>query len=267
LVDRTPMTCFSLAGTLLEKKHPIGKIRLGEACIMGASSKAAADQAGEAALITLARQSDTGAIRTIMSRYNRRLYRIARSILRDDGEAEDAVQEAYLRAFGALATFRHESTLGTWLTRIVLNEALGRRRGRGPPLEQVTGAMLDDPGARIIAFPHSPQTDPERSLAQRQIRQTLERAIDELPANFRTVLVARVIEEMSVEETAELLGLRTETVKTRLHRARRLLKLAIEKQIGPVLMDAFPFAGRRCERMTEEVLRRLSLDSSTSGNL
>jgi RNA polymerase sigma-70 factor (ECF subfamily) len=219
-----------------------------------------AAHADEAALIFRARQRDARAIRTIMSRYNRRLYRIARSILRDDSEAEDAVQEAYLRAFGALAMFRQESSLGTWLTRIVLNEALGRRR-RGPHLEPVTSAMLDAPSARIIAFPNNREIDPERAFAQRQIRRTLERAIDELPANFRTVLVARVVEEMSVEETAALLGLRTETVKTRLHRARRLLKLAIEKQIGPVLTDAFPFAGRRCERMTDEVLRRLSLES------
>ena len=98
-------------------------------------------------------------------------------------------------------------------------------------------------------------------------RQTLERAIDELPKNFRTVLVARVIEEMSVEDTAELLGLRPETVKTRLHRARKLLKLALEKQIGPVLTGAFPFAGQRCERMTDEVLRRLSSQGHDAGNL
>jgi RNA polymerase sigma-70 factor (ECF subfamily) len=240
---------------------------MAKASLSGAPSKRAEDYVLEAGLIARARQKDASAVRAIMSRYNRRLYRIARSVLRDDGEAEDAVQEAYLRAFGALATFRHESSLGTWLTRIVLNEALGRWRGRGPRLEQVTDAMLDAQGARIISFPQSREADPERALAQRQIKQTLERAIDELPKNFRTVLVARVIEEMSVEDTAELLGLRPETVKTRLHRARKLLKLALEKQIGPVLTGAFPFAGRRCERMTDEVLRRLSSQGHNAGNL
>ena len=102
-------------------------------------------------------------------------------------------------------------------------------------------------------------------MAQRQIRQMLERAIDELPKNFRTVLICRVIEEMTVEETAAALDLRTETVKTRLHRARRLLRLALEKQLGPALTGAFPFAGRRCEQMTEKVLVRLDLE--TPGNL
>jgi RNA polymerase sigma-70 factor (ECF subfamily) len=112
----------------------------------------------------------------------------------------------------------------------------------------------------VIPFPlASTQTDPERTMAQRQIQILLERAIDGLPADFRTVLVARVIEGMSVEETADLFGLRPETVKTRLHRARRLLRDALEKQVGPVLTDAFPFAGRRCERITNEVLERLGL--------
>ena len=97
-------------------------------------------------------------------------------------------------------------------------------------------------------------------MAQRQIQTVVERAIDELPDPFRTVLITRVIEEMSVEETAELLGLKAETVKTRLHRARRLLRQALERQIGPVLMDAFPFGGRRCERMTQAILKRLTLE-------
>ncbi len=240
---------------------------MAKATARDAKGQRASEHLLEAGLIARARQRDELAIRAIMSRYNRRLYRVARSVLRDDGEAEDALQEAYLRAFGALSGFRHESSLGTWLTRIVLNEALSRWRGRGPRLEPVTRALLDGRGARIVTFPHGGEADPERALAQRQIRQALERAIDELPKNFRTVLICRVIEEMSVEETAACLDLRTETVKTRLHRARRLLRLALEKQIGPVLTGAFPFAGRRCEQMTEKVLARLRAGGEKPGNL
>jgi len=118
------------------------------------------------------------------------------------------------------------------------------------------------PQADIIPFPlAAPSPDPERSVAQRQIQQMLEHAIDDLPDDFRTVLVARIIEDMSVEETASLLGLRPETVKTRLHRARKLLRDALERQVGPALTDAFPFDGARCARMTEQVLARLGLSA------
>jgi RNA polymerase sigma-70 factor (ECF subfamily) len=214
----------------------------------------------EAALVVRARQGDAAAVRLLIRQHNQRLYRIARSIVRDDGEAEDVLQEAYARAFTNLAAFRGEARLGTWLARIVMNEALGRLRGRRPTVELNT--VIED-GAReaeIIPFPNAnPELDPETAVAQRELRSLLERAIDELPDSFRTVLVARLIEGMSVEETAELLGIVPETVKTRLHRARRLLRDAMEKHMGPVMGDAFPFAGRRCERVTEQVLARLGL--------
>jgi RNA polymerase sigma-70 factor (ECF subfamily) len=146
------------------------------------------------------------------------------------------------------------------LSRIVLNEALGRIRRHHPTAE--LGA-LENPSpsrAEIIPFPHaSPQLDPERTMAQRQIQLLLEQAIDKLPDDFRIVLIARVIEEMSVEETAALFGLRPETVKTRLHRARKLLREALEEQVGSALCDAFPFDGARCGRMTEKVLKRIAL--------
>lgn len=182
--------------------------------------------------------------------------------IRDDGEAEDVLQEAYLRAFSALAEFRGDSSLATWLTRIVLNEALQRRRRRTEaPVEQIEPPNV--PGAQIIPFPlsGSQPTDPERAMAQREICQLLERAIDELPQEFRTVLVARVIEGMSIEETADLLGLRTETVKTRLHRARRLLKAALADNINPLFSNTFPFDGWRCERLTNAVVKRLGLSA------
>ena len=214
----------------------------------------------DAELAQLASQRDGGAFRTIMQRHNRRLYRVARSVMRNDSEAEDVVQEAYVRAFANLATFRGESSLATWLSRITLNEALGRLRGRRPSADLTEIEARPPMQGQIIPFPNSsPQLDPERTMAQREIQLILERAIDELPEAFRTVLVARVIEEMSVEETADLLGIRPETVRTRLHRARGLLKEALEKRVGPVLTDAFPFQGRRCERMTSAVLRRPAL--------
>jgi RNA polymerase sigma-70 factor (ECF subfamily) len=199
------------------------------------------------------------AIRGLIRQHNRRLYRLARSILRNDAEAEDALQEAYLRAFTNLAAFRGEASFGTWLARIVINEALGRLRRRRVPLVDLE-RMHERPSGEVIPFPLlTDNSDPERTMAQRQILALLEGAIDELPDAFRTVLIARVIEEMSIEETADLLGLRPETVKTRLHRARALLKDALEKQIGPMVTEAFPFDGKRCERMADAVVARLGL--------
>jgi RNA polymerase sigma-70 factor (ECF subfamily) len=119
------------------------------------------------------------------------------------------------------------------------------------------------PGAQVIPFPTSAQQsdDPERAMAQREICQLVEQAIDALPQEFRTVLVARVIEGMSVEETADALDLRSETVKTRLHRARRLLKAALAEHMGPLFSDVFPFDGKRCERIADAVLHRLNVSN------
>jgi RNA polymerase sigma-70 factor (ECF subfamily) len=216
------------------------------------------DSPKEAELLTRARGKDRHAIRLIIQRHNQRLFRVARSIVRNDSDAEDVLQEAYCNAFASLDTFRGESQLGTWLARIVLNEALGRLRRQRPTMELTAVEENPDLAAQIIPFPNAnPQLDPETTMAQREIRVLLERAIDALPDAFRTVLVARLIEGMSIEETAELFGVLPETVKTRLHRGRRLLKLEMEKHVGPLLGDAFPFAGRRCERLTETVLQRL----------
>ncbi|HWK00363.1 MAG TPA: RNA polymerase sigma factor [Xanthobacteraceae bacterium] len=200
---------------------------------------------------------DDQAFRIIMSRYNRRLYRIARGIVRNDSDAEDIVQEAYVKAFMHLANFRGESSLATWLSRITINEALGRLR-RKRTMKEVSRVEDQRTEAEIIPFPQmTTNEDPEKTMAQRQILQLVEQATDNLPENFRLVFVTRVIEGMNVEETAEILGIPPETVKTRLHRARKLVREQLDKQIGPVLMDAFPFAGKRCERVTEAVLRRL----------
>ena len=216
-----------------------------------------AGSSDDAELVRRALTRDDTAFRTIMERHNRRLYRIARGILRNDTEAEDVVQEAYVSAFTHLDGFRGDSSLATWLARITMNEALGRLRRERLAVDLDT-FEAQRTEAQIIQFPQTVTSDdPERTMAQREILQLVERATDNLPEIFRIVFITRVIEGMSVEETADLLGLRPETVKTRLHRARRLVREQLDKQIGPVLMDAFPFAGRRCERMTNAVMQRL----------
>lgn len=210
-------------------------------------------------LVKRAIARDGEAFRVIMKKYNQRLYRVARGIVRNDSEAEDIVQEAYVRAFTHLESFRGDSSLATWLSRITINEALGRLRAQRPTVDLVTFESQRT-AAEIIQFPlTSKSDDPEKTMAQRQILQLVEQATDNLPEVYRIVFITRVIEGMSVEDTAEVLNLRPETVKTRLHRARKLVREQLDKQIGPVLMDAFPFAGRRCERLTEGVLQRLGI--------
>ncbi len=214
-------------------------------------------EASDADLVRWALAREGQAFRVIMTRYNQRLYRLARGIVGRASEAEDVVQEAYVRAFRHLETFRGDSALSTWLSRIVINEALGRLRKQKRE-GRVTD--LDAAQAEIIQFPGNASDDPERTMAQRQILHLVEEATDRLPAAFRSVFVARVIEGLSMEETAELLGIKPETVKTRLYRARQMVRKDLDAQIGPVLMDAFPFAGRRCDRLKDAVMRRLGIE-------
>jgi RNA polymerase sigma-70 factor (ECF subfamily) len=215
-------------------------------------------------LIARAERREEAAIRAIIQANNRRLFRIARSIVRDDGEAEDVLQEAYLKAFRSLAQFRQEARLATWLTRIVLNEAMQRRRRRTETPVADT-AYPAGRTAKVIPFPHSdplsgqPAIDPERAMAQSEICQLLERAIDDLPDDFRTILIARTLEGLSIEETAEMLDLNPATVKTRLHRARELLRASLAEHLEPLFADTFPFDGKRCERLTNAVVARLTL--------
>jgi RNA polymerase sigma-70 factor (ECF subfamily) len=211
-------------------------------------------------LVARARDRDEAAIRSIMQSNNRRLYRLARGILRNDSEAEDVVQETYVRAFTHLDSFRGDSSLATWLARIAMNEALGRLRAQRPAveLESLPSGAIE---AQIIQFPLAAPLDPEKTMAQREIQNVVEHAIDELPEPFRLVFMTRVVEGMNIEETAEILNLKPETVKTRLHRARAMLRENVERKIGPVVMEAFPFAGHRCERLTEAVLKRLGFSA------
>ena len=193
----------------------------------------------------LARDED--AVRELTRRYNQRLYRVARSILRDGTEAEDVVQDTYVRALTGLERFRGDSALGTWLVRIAMNEALGRLRKKRP--------VKDEDASDVPLATKDP--DPEMLMAQDQSRALLEEAIDELPDAFRGVFVARMVEGLSVEETADLFALRPETVKTRVHRARLRLRAHFEARLGPAVRDAFAFDGARCDRLTHAVILRL----------
>lgn len=216
----------------------------------------------ETELIARALRNDEAAIRAIVKQNNQRLFRLARSVLRNDADAEDVLQEAYVRAFKALPDFRQDSSLATWLTRIVLNESLQRLRSKRREPQEAMPLRSTTEG-QIIPFPlaANPPLDPERTMAQRELSQFLEQAIDQLPEDFRVVLVARIVEDMSIEETAELLSLEPATVKTRLFRARRLLKTALAEHIGPKISGVFPFNGPRCEHMADAVVARLGLMS------
>ena len=209
-------------------------------------------------LVARVQGGDRQAFRHIMQRCNQRLFRIARGVVNDDAEAEDVVQASYVHAYEKLDSFRGEAQLLTWLTRIVLNEAYGRLRQRRPTvaIEQVEVVQADS--GRVIPFPSKfGSEDPAAAASRAQIRNLVEHAIEALPEPFRIVFVMREIEQCTVEETAAALDLRSETVKTRLHRARRLLRAALHESLAATLGDAFPFLGPRCERMSDAVLRRL----------
>jgi RNA polymerase sigma-70 factor (ECF subfamily) len=218
----------------------------------GIPEKAPAD---DAQLVALAKAGNGSAARALIKNNNRRIYRVARSILRDETEAEDVVQDTYLRAFANLATFRQEASFSTWLTRIALNLALERlRRRRSAPALDEMRSEFTDARSRVIPFPVAQPASPEADLARRQVRDLLEEAIDRLPDAFRLVFILRDVEEMSVEETAHYLSLKPQTVKTRLHRARRLLRAAFDEQLASAFTELFPFGGKRCHDMTNRVM-------------
>jgi RNA polymerase sigma-70 factor (ECF subfamily) len=204
-----------------------------------------------------ARRGSPDAFSAIMQRGNQRLFRLARAILKDDAEAEDVVQEAYVRAFAGMAAFRGDCNIFTWLSRITINEANGRLRKRR---HLVAVDQLDAPrdgGARVIMLPGVEAT-PEADAARKQIRRLIELAVDELPENFRLVFVLRDIQECTVAETADCLGVREETVKSRLHRARRMLRASLSDKLASTMAEAFPFGGDRCRRIVANVIARLA---------
>jgi RNA polymerase sigma-70 factor (ECF subfamily) len=208
---------------------------------------------------------DQLAFEVLMRKYNRMLYRTSRAILRDDAEAEDALQLAYLHAYRSIGGFRGESKLSTWLTRIVVNEALMRARKRNTesaviPLESVTdedGNILSSEGSTACV------ERPDAAAMRGEMRALIERKIDALPDVFRTVFVLRALEELSVEETAVCLGIPEPTVRTRFFRARSLLRESLAKEVDYATDGAFAFAGSRCDRIVSDVLHRLRSPDTT----
>ena len=217
----------------------------------------------DGALAELCAARDAGAIRHVITSNNQRLFRTAWSILKNRSEAEEAVQAAYLSAFAKIGTFEGRSSLSTWLTRIVINEALGRRRSeerRRRHLEEEGIVVLD---AYRETFMRGSETEsPDAAIAREQIRKLLEQAVADLPDVFRTVFVLREVEGLSNEETAELLGVPPATVKTRLFRARRRLQQMLAPEMGTALSGTFPFAGADCAALTDRVLRALDLQDA-----
>jgi len=214
----------------------------------------------DASLVARSREGDAVAFEAIMRRYNRRLYRLARSLLRDESEAEDVVQETFVIAYTKLDTFRGPEGFGAWLSRIAANEALGRlrQRARTRSLDGPVGSEPIDLDA-LLARRSSEQRDPEAIAATGELRRLIEQAIDALPEHFRAVFVLRAVEGMGVAETAIALGLKPETVKTRFHRARGLLRRWLSRRVQISLSGVFPFAGARCDRIVAAVRARLGL--------
>ena len=213
------------------------------------------------------RGGDQRAFELVMRRHNRLLYRTARAILRDDAEAEDCVQEAYLQGFRSIAAFRGESKLSTWLTRIVVNQALGIMRKRKKQDSDISlDNVLDlDGHVRGASASVGEPEQPEASALREEMRRILERNIDQLPSAFRTVFMLRALEEMSAQETAECLGIPEATVRTRFFRARSLLRESLEKDVDVALEGAFAFDGARCDRIVQAVLDRLQSPTGPSG--
>lgn len=206
--------------------------------------------------MTLARRvaaGDRAAFDLLMRRNNRRLYRLARATMRDNAEAEEALQEAYLCAYRSIAGFRGESTLATWLSRMVLNECLGRLR-KSARRQNVIPMVTTDEMENI----HADERDvPEKVLARAEMRALIERKLDELPEDFRVVFVLRSVEELSIEETADSLGIEQATVRSRHFRARSLLRESLAREIDVAERDLFDFGGANCDRIVAAVNTRL----------
>jgi RNA polymerase sigma-70 factor (ECF subfamily) len=215
---------------------------------------------GDVEVARLCAARDAHAVRHVLTANNQRLFRTAWSILGDRSEAEEAVQAAYVSAFAAMDRFEGRSALSTWLVRITVNEALGRKRAqrrRRAHLENAGVPMIENYRDKLMRGSQAPA--PDANVAREQLRALLERAVGALPENFRAVFVLREIEGLSVEETAEALAIPQATVKTRLLRARRRLQDALAPEVRTALTGTFPFAGADCAAMADRVLKELGL--------
>ena len=213
----------------------------------------------DAELVQRIVRHDQKAFETLMRRHNGRLFRIARAILKDDAEAEDALQEAYIDAYRHIDKFHGDAKVSTWLTRIVINEALGRlrRRKRDEIIVAFAKPHQSDQDHEESVVADTETESPETSAMRGEIRRLLEQKLDELPVVFRTVFVMREVEEMTVEETAACLSIPMATVRTRLFRARALLRESLAREFDTGSMDIFAFGGEHCDRIVANVLERV----------
>lgn len=204
---------------------------------------------------------ELSAFELLMRRHNRRLYRLARATLRNHAEAEDALQEAYLSAYRSIGQFRGEAALSTWLSRLVLNECLGRlrRKGRRDNVVAIVNSGDGvDGAAELEAMSTSVADSPDQLLARSEMRALLERRIDALPDVFRTVFVLRCVEEMSVDETARCLDIPEATVRSRQFRARSMLRESLARDIDVAERDVFEFGGAHCDSVVARVIAQLT---------
>ena len=202
------------------------------------------------------RDGETALFEVLMRRHNQRVYRVARAVLKDEAEVEDVMQQAYINAFTHLHQFESRAEFSTWLTRIVLNEAFARRQ-KMRRVESVSTYVSEGDGAGVESM-SAPQPDPERQAYAQELRQVLEAAVDELPENYRTVFILRDVEGLSTSATGAGLGLGDEAVKTRLHRARSMIRRSVTARIGSVAAGAFQFHAPRCDRVVQAVLDRIT---------
>ena len=207
-------------------------------------------------VIRRVKQGEAALFEIVMRRYNQRLYRIIRSILGTDSDVEDVIQETYLKAYAHLGQFEGRSSFATWLTKIAVYEALARAR-KGRRLQPLEVTTVGDEESRVVEL-RSSLPDPEQNASRHELKRLIEEAVDHLPDTFREVFVMREIEQMSQAETAECLGLKEETVKTRLHRARRQIESHLLARAGQGIRTAYTFGDSRCTRVVTTVLQRIA---------
>ncbi len=215
-----------------------------DAAIPGAADAVIAD----AAIVTRVLSGDSALFELLMRRYNRLLFRLARGIVRDDDEARDVVQAAYVRAYYPLDQSRGPDGFKAWIARIAVNEALGRVR-RAPEIVEAE--------EHVLALPDLVEIEPENAASGRDVLRILQDAIDRLPEEFRQVFMLRGVEQLSIAETAEVLDIKAATVKTRFHRARRMLQDLLQRKLDHVVRDTFPLGGQRCDGIVAFVLERI----------
>ncbi|HEX6836822.1 MAG TPA: RNA polymerase sigma factor [Polyangia bacterium] len=203
-------------------------------------------------VVARVRGGDTAVFEILMRRYNQRLFRAARAILRDDADAEDAVQQAYLAAYAHLDQFAGTARFSTWLTRIAIREALGKLRTR-----KRRGEVELDVQQEETMMKDEPDESPEQYANRRELSGILEAAVDGLPEIYRVVFMMREVEQLSTSECAEVLELSEEAVKVRLHRARAMLREGLFARVDKSLSSTFPFLGARCDRIVAAVMAKL----------